>query len=82
MGLLDFNYIFISYALADADEVYGIIRQFRDRGYRVWYDDGTVSGDEKADTVTHALEHAALFLVFLSPRSEALVKIRREMIMH
>ena len=71
-------YIFVSYALADADEVYGIIRQFRDRGYRVWYDDGTVSGDEKADTVTHALEHAALFLVFLSPRSEALVKIRRE----
>ena len=78
MGLLDFNYIFISYALADADEVSGIIRQLQDRGYSVWYDDGTVPGDEKADTVTHALEHAALFLVFLSPRSESLVKVRRE----
>lgn len=78
MGLLDFNYIFISYALADGDEVSGVIRQLQDRGYSVWYDKGTVPGDEKADTVTHALEHAALFLVFLSPRSEALVKIRRE----
>ena len=29
-------YIFVSYALADADEVYGIMRQLRDRGYLVW----------------------------------------------
>ena len=71
-------YIFASYALADGDEVSGVIRQLQDRGYSVWYDKGTVPGDEKADTVTHALEHAALFLVFLSPRSEALVKVRRE----
>ena len=78
MGLLDFNYIFISYALADADEVSGVIRQLQDRGYSVWYDDGTVSGDERAGMIANALEHAALFLVFLSPRSESLVKVRRE----
>lgn len=71
-------YIFVSYALADDDEVSGVIRQLQDRGYRVWYDDGVVPGDEKADTVTHALEHAALFMVFLSPQSERLVKVRRE----
>ena len=71
-------YIFVSYALADADEVYGIIGQFQDRGYRVWYDEGVVPGDEKADVITAALEHAALFMVFLSLRSEALVKVRRE----
>jgi len=78
MGLLDFNYIFISYALADADEVYGVIRQLQDRGYRVWYDDGVVPGEGTEDTITDALEHAALFMVFLSPRSERLVKVRRE----
>ena len=71
-------YIFISYALADAVEVSGIIRQLQDRGYHVWYDDGTVSGDVTEDTITDALDHAALFLVFLSPRSAALVNVRRE----
>jgi hypothetical protein len=78
MGLLDFNYIFVSYALADADEVSGIVRQFRGRGYRIWYDDGVVPGEGTEDTITDALEHAVLFLVFLSPRSESLVKVRRE----
>lgn len=58
MGLLDFNpYIFISYALADADEVSGIVRQFRGRGYRVWYDDGVVPVREKAARLISSRDH-------------------------
>ena len=71
-------FIFISYALANADEVFGIVKQFRDRGYHVWCDEGIAFGDEKTDTSANALELAALFLVFLSPESQALVKIRHE----
>ncbi len=71
-------YIFISYALANADEVFRIVRQFQNRGYHFWCDKGIAFGDERTDTSTDALEHAALFLVFLSPESEALVKVRHE----
>ena len=71
-------YIFVSYALANADEVFRIIRQFQDRGYRVWYDKGIDPDDEKAERIENALENASLFLVFLTPESEALVNIRRE----
>ncbi len=71
-------YIFVSYALADADEVFTIIRQFQDRGYHVWYDKGTDWDDERAERIANALANASLFLVFLTPRSAALVNIRHE----
>ncbi len=71
-------YIFISYALANADEVFRIIQQFQNRGYRVWYDDEIALGDEKAERIADALENASLFLVFLTPESEALVNVRHE----
>lgn len=71
-------YIFVSYALANADEVFRIIRQFQDHGYRVWYDKGIAPGGEMAEKTADALENASLFLVFLTPEATALLKIRRE----
>ena len=71
-------YIFVSYALANADEVFRIIRQFQDQGYHIWYDKGIAPGDGKAEKIADALENASLFLVFLTPESEALVNVRRE----
>ncbi|MBO7698931.1 MAG: toll/interleukin-1 receptor domain-containing protein, partial [Erysipelotrichaceae bacterium] len=71
-------YIFISYALADTDEVFEIIQQFQDRGYHVWYDKGVVPDEKQAERIADALENASLFLVFLTPESQALVNIRKE----
>ena len=71
-------YIFISYAHANANEVFRVIKQFHDQGYNVWYDEGIAPGNEWTDEIANALENAALFLVFLTPESEASTNVRDE----
>ena len=71
-------YIFISYAHANANEVFRLIKQFHDQGYNVWYDEGIAPGNEWTDEIANALENAALFLVFLTPESEASTNVRDE----
>lgn len=71
-------YLFVSYALANADEVSRIIKEFEKRGYHVWYDEGIDLDEKKADKIADALQHAALFLVFLTTESQALANVRRE----
>ena len=71
-------YIFISYAHANADEVFAQIKQFHDQGYRIWYDEGIAPGNEWTDEIANALENASLFLVFLTPESEKSTNVRDE----
>ena len=71
-------YIFISYAHANANEVFRIIKQFYDQGYNVWYDEGIAPGNEWTEEIANALENASLFLVFLTPESEASTNVRDE----
>ena len=71
-------YIFISYAHANANEVFKLIKQFHDQGYNVWYDEGIAPGNEWTDEIANALEAASLFLVFLTPESEASTNVRDE----
>lgn len=40
------NYIFVSYAHKDTEEVFPIMESLRRRGYRLWYDDGIAPGSE------------------------------------
>ena len=71
-------YIFISYAHANANEVFRLIKQFHDQGYNVWYDEGIAPGNEWTDEIANTLENASLFLVFLTPESEASTNVRDE----
>ena len=71
-------YIFISYAHDNANEVFRIIKQFYDQGYNVWYDEGIAPGNEWTEEIADALENASLFLVFLTPESEASTNVRDE----
>lgn len=71
-------YIFISYAHADADTVFPIIKQFYDQGYHIWYDEGIAPGNEWTNEIADALEGAAVFLVFLTPDSEKSINVRDE----
>ena len=36
----DEPFIFVSYAHADAEQVYGELQSLHDQGFNVWYDDG------------------------------------------
>ena len=71
-------YIFISYAHDDHETVFPIIRRFYDQGYHVWYDEGIAAGNEWTDEIADALEGCSLFLVFMSPLSEASPNCRDE----
>lgn len=62
-------YIFISYAHADSEQVFPIIKEFHDLGYNVWYDEGIEPGIAWPEEIGRALERCSLFVVFISPRS-------------
>lgn len=74
----DDPFIFISYAHANASEVFSLIKQFYDQGYHVWYDEGIAPGNEWTDEIADALERASLFLVFISPESQQSPNVRDE----
>ena len=71
-------YMFISYAHDDHEIVFPIIKRFHEQGYHVWYDEGIAPGNEWTDEIADALEGCSLFLVFMSPRSEASTNCRDE----
>lgn len=71
-------YIFISYAHADQDLVFPLIKQFYDQGYHIWYDEGIAPGNEWTDEIADALAGASLFLVFMTPDSESSINCRDE----
>lgn len=68
-------YAFVSYAHADADRVYPLIKKFHDQGYRIWYDEGIAPGNEWTDEIVNALDNASLFIVFITLKSEQLLNI-------
>ena len=72
------NYIFISYAHRNSDEVLPILEKLNARGYRVWYDDGIAPGSEWPEYIADHLNGCAVFLAFVSPESIASPNCRRE----
>jgi len=71
-------YIFVSYAHANKDKVYPIIKQLHEMGYRLWYDEGIKPGKEWGDEVQRHLENATLMLLFLSPVAVERKNVRSE----
>ncbi len=72
------NYIFISYAHKDTDQVFPILEQLQSRGYRIWYDDGIAPGSEWPENIAQHLNDCAMTMAFISPNSMASANCRRE----
>ena len=62
-------YIFISYAHADRERVFPIIKRIYEKGWRVWYDEGLpVATNYYASLSTH-IKNCTLFLLFVTENS-------------
>ncbi len=74
----DENYIFFSYTHEDADIAYPVIELLYDSGYRIWYDEGINAGDEWPEIIAEHLEKAAVFISYVSAKSQESHNCRRE----
>ena len=74
----DKNYIFISYAHKDSQEVLPIIDALNKRGFRVWYDAGIEAGTEWPEYIEEHLQKASVVLVFMSPNAVESKNCRNE----
>jgi len=57
--------IFVSYAHKGGASICPLISELRERGYRVWCDEGIDTGNEWPEEIAKALLGAAHFVVFL-----------------
>ena len=62
----DMPYIFASYSHRDMETAFEIIRGFRKRGYRIWFDEGIDPGTEWDEYIATHIENCAYMLAFLS----------------
>jgi hypothetical protein len=62
-------YVFVSYAHADKIPVYQTMREFREAGVNMWYDEGIQPAGEWVEEIAHAIKRSSMFVVFVSPRS-------------
>ena len=70
-------YIFISYAHADRNRVFSIIKEIYEQGWHVWYDEGLLIGNETdyADQLAAHIRGCAIILVFITKEA-----VRREFV--
>ncbi len=71
-------YVFVSYSHKDAEYVFVDIASLRDRGFRIWYDEGIDPGNEWTEAVATALKLCAFFVVYLSPNAVKSRNVRNE----
>lgn len=62
-------FIFISYAHADRELVFPIIKNIYQKGWYVWYDEGLEIGDNYYQTLQDHISNCSLFLLFASNKS-------------
>ena len=72
------NYIFISYAHADREEVFKLLSEFEEKGYRFWYDDGIAPGSEWPEDIAQHLNNSYVVMAIITPRSVNSVNCKRE----
>ncbi|MBQ8135418.1 MAG: TIR domain-containing protein [Clostridia bacterium] len=60
------NFIFVSYAHLDKDQVYPIMDRMISDGYRVWYDEAIAPSRKWADSIAKHIESCGLFIAFIS----------------
>ncbi len=62
-------YIFISYAHKSRNEVFPVIKRLYEKGWRIWYDEGLVIGDDYYSSLKRHIENCAAFLLFVTEAS-------------
>lgn len=62
-------YIFLSYCHKDSALVYPLFTQMAMDGYRVWYDDGNIAGDDWPENIANHLNKSCVCLAFISNNS-------------
>ena len=62
----EYPYIFVSYAHADRDLVFPIIKRIYENGWRVWYDEGLELGNDYYGSLKKHIFECAVFLLFAS----------------
>lgn len=72
------KYIFISYCHKDESEVFPIIEQLNKEGYRIWFDEGIMPGEEWPEVIAEHLEAADVCIAFLSQSSLESHNCKRE----
>ena len=60
------NYIFISYAHKDSEEVSAFIETLQKNGYHVWYDEGIDPGTEWDENIATHIEQCAYFISYIT----------------
>lgn len=63
----DEDFVFVSYAHADAGAVYPDLKLLKDAGFNVYYDEGISPGSRWTSELADAIENCTVFLAFLSP---------------
>ena len=74
----DQPYIFISYSHEDKEAVQKIIAEIKNRGYRIWYDDGIHATEEWPEDVAKHLIRASTVMFFISENFLKSKNCRRE----
>ncbi|MBN2811229.1 MAG: TIR domain-containing protein, partial [Spirochaetales bacterium] len=74
----DEPYLFVSYAHRDSERVYPVLSMLRERGWRIWYDEGIDPGNEWTAFIEGALVGCAQMLCFISPNSVESLNCRQE----
>jgi len=71
-------FVFVSYAHADAQQIYQIIKQLHGKGVRIWYDEGIEASTEWMAKIADAIKHCVTFIIFLSKISVQRANVNRE----
>ncbi len=72
------KYIYISHSFKDKRYVYPIIEQLAKDGYRLWYDQGIISGSEATSEIAERILKCDLFLAFFSDNTIDSYQFKRE----
>ena len=75
----DDPFAFVAYSHGDNELVYAEINRITELGFRVYYDDGIHPGHRWREDIAEAIDRAALFIFFISPRSIASEDCLREL---
>ena len=62
----DAPYIFVSFSHKDRAQVMPIVQMLKDKGFRIWLDEGITPGTEWAEEIANRLRGCTCFLPFIS----------------
>ena len=75
----DEDFLFVSYAREDVDEIIPILERLNEEGYRIWYDEGIPAGYVWLEYIEEHLQKSAVVISFLSPNVNESFYFRSEL---